>query len=453
MQPEEEIVEETVDSNTLSWVSTGRDYWTSSLFGHLLFLNTYFPTRWPQEFMKALRYIHPKRFYDDSQPASGDAHRIRACFYGMKYILGLYDWNPETSKAIEEFPPCYQLPDSSTEDIHKKNMEAFKDKVFPELWYTFATFSDFGPVRVCNMQLVDLTREAMKGKRFGVFSDLVTDLKDPYSKGLRFRFLEEMKVPIDVANRGYMRIMDLVGLLLCLDYAPMGHQKAKIIASEDLEKPEVVAMMEKLSFKHAIHNTFNGHHSSVWTMSKDKLEGFIRPDAVARATSTKTNGIYMYAALLRKISKSEERDLVISQDIWDKLEEVGFLDPALLEKDFGMIKKAKKRSTKKTENRTRTPQILEKPASISKTGAPMLPEQRKRLRNPFKGPERPKSSDAPIIIIPVPIPTPLPSPTCYQDPDIIGMPHPDPDPEPADKKQKTETPNWQLDFEDFFGDE
>lgn len=431
--------EDFVESKSLKWVHTGRDFWTGSLFGHLIFLNTHFPERWPHEFMKVLRHIHPKNFYDTEQDLGGDteAQRIRACFHGMKYMLGLFEWDSEKKATIEAFPACYDLPVPNDEEEHKLITVLFKQAVFPKLWYIFTTTDEEDKIVILNMELVEVTKEAIQGKRIGIFTDVQKNMVDPYAEGIHFQFLEEMKVPADTNKKCYMRLLDIVGFILCLDYAPMGHPGARHIPKEDIAKPETIELISKLSFKHGIHNTFNGHHSCVWTLAKNKLDGFIRPDAVARTMTSKTNGIHMYAALLQKI---KDLPSVIATDVRDKLEEVGFLNPAILEKDFGRIKKTRKRVAAKKGDRIKTPQTLTKVASTPRSGAPSpeepMTDSRKRMRNPFLGPKR---NELPVVEMQPParepetytIPT---TPTPYQDPDVLCPP------ESPEKKLKIELP-------------
>lgn len=125
-----------IETSKLKWVSQGRDYVVGSLFGHILFLNTYFPDQWQKEFMKMLKYLHPQGFYEDAPDLQdNEKKRIRACFHGMQYILGLFDWDETRGAAIQPFPLCYDLETPNSEEEHKRITETFKTKVFPYLWY------------------------------------------------------------------------------------------------------------------------------------------------------------------------------------------------------------------------------------------------------------------------------------------------------------------------------
>ena len=127
---------ELIDSEKLEWVSKGRDHRTGALFAHILFLCTYFPSIWKQEYARLLEHTHPDHFYESTNYAELDEEksRIRASFHGLKYMLGIYDWDEELGRPLEQIPKCYNLPQSETPDEHRNNMITFKNYVFPKLW-------------------------------------------------------------------------------------------------------------------------------------------------------------------------------------------------------------------------------------------------------------------------------------------------------------------------------
>lgn len=204
-----------------------------------------------------------------------------------------------------------------------------------------------------------------------------------------------------------MRVLDVVGIIMCLDYAPQGRQIARFVDRSEINTQETNDLISQMSLKHAVHKTFGGKTSCLWKLQSDGLDGFIRPDVAARSSSSKTNGIYLYAALLQKV---ESNPAILDPSIKQKMNDVGLLQVSLVKRDFGSIPQKKKGNTKKKTL-----------GSPEKTTQPVAPEAtRKRPLNPFKLPERP-------------VPKTEPEPTLHQDPDALGMP----EQEPAKKKRKS----------------
>jgi hypothetical protein len=260
---------------------------------------------------------------------------------------------------------------------------------------------------VLNSDLVEATKASLKGQTIGKFVDLPKDMENPYVNGIRFRFSETLCVPLNLKHKKTMRVLDVVGILMCLDYAPQGQKVARFVDRSEVNTQETRDLISQMSLKHAVYKTFGGKGSCLWKLEENSLDGFIRPDVVARSLSSKTNGIYLYAALLQKV---ESNPAILEPSIKQKMSEVGLLQVSLVKKDFGSIPQKKKGTTKK-----KTLEAPEKPAQ------PVVTEPtRKRPLNPFKLPERRVLKTEP-------------EPTLHQDPDVLGMP----DQEPPKKKRKS----------------
>lgn len=432
-----------VDSNTLCWVTTGtRNYAAATLFGHLMFLNTYFPDTWSQEYTKLLKHIHGHRFYDEENIGNDEKdsrNRTRMSYYAVKYILGHYDWDDETDQMVEPFPTCYGFPLVTDEEIWKEKIEIFKKRTFPYLWYTFSRTSENGSLEVYDARLLEKLKEGFKGKRIGTFTDLSKDLQDPYTTGIGFRLFNDIQVPTNLKQKSYLKTIDLIGFLICVDYSPNNQRTSYVVEESQIGTAETDKMIQSYSIKCAIHNTFYGHIPFLWNMDKERITGTIKPEAVARNYRDKTNGIYLYAELLSRVKDNTE---VISSDVRQTLEQVGFLDPKLIEKDFGMIKTFKKKIPKKKETtkdvpikkeekskqkaevskpasflKRKNPFHVEKPAIYDVIGIPTVQPSAKKVKRAKKEitEEEPMNEETPDV-------NTTPELTSYQDPDVLGNP-------------------------------
>lgn len=403
-----------VDSRSMNWVTHGRDFWTASMFTHLLFLSTYFPSTWKQDYMKAFHFAHPRRFFDTEEDVSRNTEqqRIRACFHAFKYMLGLYDWDRETGKQVEEFPSCYKLPHVSSETFEEVMVE-FKNCVFTKMWYVFSTHDESGKLVVLNMDLVERTKEAFNGKRLAILTKADEDIKDPYKNGLGFAFLNEMKIPLDAgySEGEYMRFIDVAGLFVSFDYGPLSGPNldaailSQYIPPSDIDLPETIARFSKSTFKNAIHNTFSGHHTAVWNLNKNKCGGSVRPEAVARRKTTMTNGIYLYCKVLHELKNNRD---ALREEVQNKLEELGLLAESLLTRNFGMLQVAE--PTRKGVKNSKTPFSAFKSASQPRGGSPSSelksgPVSKRKTIKPLVEKDRvkkPRVTSSPVILRPEP---------------------------------------------------
>jgi hypothetical protein len=102
------------------------------LFSHLLFLNTFYPDDWAQKYMD---FRKQKMILDeDATTMTDEKKHQRTCFHGMKYMLGLYDWDDETKQTIDPFPTCYGIDQPQTKEAYDKAFPLFREALFAQLW-------------------------------------------------------------------------------------------------------------------------------------------------------------------------------------------------------------------------------------------------------------------------------------------------------------------------------